>query len=666
MCLKPGPKRNSLPRQPSRMLETFRNLAKSKFGLALVMGFIVLMMLAFTSGDISNYFNGFNGSTSTEAVASVDGDEIRSDELRKSASNALDRARQENPTVTMAALVKSGALDELLTLLIDRKALIAFGKEYGIVASDRLIGSEINKVQAFKSADGKFSDSAFLAALAQQGVTKDEYRTDVTATLLARQLLLPAGYASVLPAEITNRYASLLKEKRTGSIALLPSAAFASAAKPSDAQLQEFYTQRRADYIRPERRVIRYAMFDESAIKDVPVPTDAEVAKRYEANKAQNAASETRKVTQLILPTEAAAKAVLAEVSGGKTLEASASAKGLGAAPLGDITKQSLSGQSSQAVADATFAAARGAIAGPVRSPLGWHLMRVDAITGKPGKTLEQARPEILTALSEEKRRNAVADFTVEIESEFEDGASLGDVAKKLGVSVEQTEQLTADGSVFGKPGIKVNPKLMGVLTTAFGLDEGSNPQIDQMQGGASFMMYEVATIVPEAPAPLAEIREQVLADYSMRQGSKEARAAADRVLAAAKRGQSLTDAVAALSIAGLPPVDNVAMPREALGADISRVPPPLRLLFRMANGTIKVLPAPRGRGFYIVQVKSIEPAVLAPNDPYVLQVRAAYSQEAGREYADQLRAAIRAEAKVERKDAVVKALGKSLTGGGN
>jgi len=143
------------------MLASFRNAAKSKFGLAMVMAFIVLMMLAFTSGDISNYFSGFNTSGSTEAVASVDGDEIRSDELRKSASNALDRARQENPTVSMATLVKSGALDELLTLLIDRKAIIAFGKEYGIVASERLVGSEINKGQAIKGADGQVGHHFF-------------------------------------------------------------------------------------------------------------------------------------------------------------------------------------------------------------------------------------------------------------------------------------------------------------------------------------------------------------------------------------------------------------------------------------------------------------------------------------------------------------------------
>jgi peptidyl-prolyl cis-trans isomerase D len=648
------------------MLASFRKAANSRFGLAFFMGFIVLMMLAFASSDISNYFGGFGNASSSETVASVDGDEITADELRRTAGSALDNVRRQNPAATMNQLVASGALDRLLTSLIDSKALLAFGDDHGIIASERLIGSEINKVGAFKGADGQFNQRAFEQALAQQGLTTARFRAEVAATLVSRQLLLPAEYAAVLPPQITDRYAALLKERRVGSIALLPSAAFADKTAPSDAQLNQFYTQNRNTYMRPERRVIRYAMFDETAIKDVPVPSEAEVAKRYEANRAQYAASETRKVTQLILPTEAAAKAVLVEIKGGRTLEASASAKGLGAATLDNLTKQSLSSQSSQAVADATFAASRGAIAGPLRSPLGWHLMRIDTITGKPGKTLEQARPEILAALSEEKRRAAVSDFSAEIQDEFDNGSALGDVAKKLGIEVGQTEQLTADGGVYGKPGIKVNPQLMRVLTTAFGMEQGQNPEIAEITAGKTFILYEVSSIVASAPAPLAEIRDQLATDYSVQEGSKAARAAADRALAAIKQGRSLSEAIGAIRVAGLPPVDTIAMSREALGADPSRVPPPLRLLFRMASGSTKILPAPRGRGFYIVQVKSIEPATIAPDDSFARQVRAAYSQEAGREYAEQLRSAIRSEVGVKRNESAVKALGKLLTGGSN
>jgi peptidyl-prolyl cis-trans isomerase D len=648
------------------MLATFRNLAKSKFGIAVVIGFLALLMLSFAAGDISNYFSGFNSTSSGEAVASVDGDDIPPKDLQQAASNALENVRRDSPTATMKALLAGGGLDQLLTTLIDRKALVAFGVDHGIIASPKLIGSEINKVGVFRGADGKFSESLYNQLLAQRGLTDADYREDIIASLVARQLLLPAEYAAIFPNELSLRYAALLKERRVGAIALLPSAAFGGKAAPSDAQLNEFYTKHRNDYMRPERRVIRFARFDESAIKDVPPPSDAEVAKRYTDNKDQYAASETRKVTQLILPTEAAAKAVLNEVGGGKSLEAAASSKGLGAATLDGLSREALSGQSSQTVADATFAAARGALIGPVKSPLGWHLMRIDAVTGKPGRSLEQARGEIVTALTAEKRRTALSDFTAEIQEEFENGSALGDVAKKLGLTIAETEQLTADGGVFGKSGIKVNPELMSVLTTAFGMEQGQNPEIAEIVRGKTFMLFDVATVMPSAPAPLAEIREQVVADYGMAQGALAAKAAADRVLAATKRGETLAQAVSAIGVAGVPPVDQVSMSREQLGANMEQVPPPLRLLFRMASGSIKILPAPRKRGFYIVQVKTIEPAKLAANDGFVNEVRRQYSASAGREYSEQLRIAIRAEVGVKRNSAAVKALTKTLTGNSN
>jgi peptidyl-prolyl cis-trans isomerase D len=649
------------------MLSNFRNVAKSKVGIAVVMGFLALLMLSFAAGDISNYFSGFNSTASGEAVASVDGDDIPSNALQKEASNALENVRQsqKDPTLTMKALLAGGVLDQLLTTLIDRKALVAFGADHGIIASPKLVGSEFGKVGAFRGPDGKFSESLYNQLLAQRGLTDAEFRENVIASLVARQLLLPAEYAAVFPNELSLRYAALLKERRIGAIALLPSAAFGGKIAPSDSQLNEFYTKRRNDYMRPERRVIRFARFDESAIQDVPAPTDAEVAKRYADNKAQYAASETRKVTQLILPTDAAAKAVLSEVNGGKSLEAAASAKGLGAATLDGISKEALSGQSSQAVADATFAATRGTLIGPVRSPLGWHLMRIDAVTGKPGRTLDQVRGEIVTALGAEKRRTALSDFSAEVQEEFENGSALSDVAKKLGITIDQTEQLTADGGVFGKAEIRVNPELMSVLTTAFGMEQGQNPEIAEIIPGKTFMMFDVATVMPSAPAPLTEIRDQVVADYGMAQGALAAKAAADKVLAATKRGETLADAVSAIGVAGIPPVDQVTMSREQLGANMEQVPPPLRLLFRMASGSIKILPAPRKRGFYIVQVKTIEPAKLAANDGFVNEVRREYSLSAGREYAEQLRLAIRNEVGVKRNEAAVKALTKTLTGGG-
>ena len=60
---------------------------------------------------------------------------------------------------------------------------------------------------------------------------------------------------------------------------------------------------------------------------------------------------------------------------------------GLRAAPLANVTRKSLAGQSSEAVAKAYFSAARGAVTQPARSSLGWHVARVDAVTSTPARS---------------------------------------------------------------------------------------------------------------------------------------------------------------------------------------------------------------------------------------------------------------------------------------
>ncbi|KAH2775800.1 hypothetical protein KXW38_001095, partial [Aspergillus fumigatus] len=98
---------------------------------------------------------------------------------------------------------------------------------------------------------------------------------------------------------------------------------------PTQAEITAWYNNHKVAYTVPERRVIRYARFDESVIKQSAAPTDTEVAARYKANAAQYAASETRKVSQLIVIGEGMAKDIAAAVAKGESLEAAAKAKGL-------------------------------------------------------------------------------------------------------------------------------------------------------------------------------------------------------------------------------------------------------------------------------------------------------------------------------------------------
>lgn len=642
------------------MLQSIRNMFKSRLGVVLTMAFLALIALAFASADVSN-FSGFGGVAGGDRVATVGKARVDTATLSQAASSALENVKEQNPRISMEAFLAQGGLDQVLDQLIDQTAISEFGRSHGIVASNRLVDSEITQMPAFRGPDGNFSQDVFRRALAQQGISEALVREELRNGLVARQILVPAAFGAQAPRELVLQYTALLRERRTGSIALLPSAAFAPKTPPTDAEIAAFYKANSNRYIRPERRVVRFAVFDETALKNVPAPTEAEITARYNANKAEYGAQETRRVTQLVVPTEAAAKAIVAEVAGGQTLEAAATAKGLSTSTLPTTSREALAGQASKPVADAVFAASQGAIAAPARSGLGWHVMRIDSIDNRAERPLAQVRGEIVEQITVEHRRKAINDLSARIEEEISNGAALADIAKDLGITPQSTDPITADGAVYGKPG-EAPAVLARVLQTAFAMEAENEAQLAEVEAGQVFVIFDVTDIQPSAPAPLAEIREDVATAAMLDKGAAGAKEAAEKVAAQARKGTDLAAAMASLGVS-LPPVDNASMNREDLASAGQAVPPPLALMFSMAEGTVKLLPAPNDRGWFVVSLKDIEPGKVDPADSIIPAAQRELGTVAGREYAQALRRAIRSEVGVKRNEAGIRAVRTQLTG---
>lgn len=642
------------------MISVFRKFLSSKIGIAVALAFLALIAFAFAAMDVSSS-GSFGGVAGGDRVAVVGDEKIDANDLSRSATSALDTARQENPVISMPVFLQQGGLTQVLDQMIDRYAIGGFAEKYGLRAGDNLVNSEIIAIPAFRGADGNFDESSYRQALASRGLTDSLVRADLADGLLAKQVLVPAAFGSVMPDKLVSRYAVLLKESREGAIALIPSAAFSPKADPTDTQLKAYYTANRGDYIRPERRVIRYASFDESAIGAAAEPTAAEIAAYYESNRANYSASETRSFSQLIVPTQQAATAIRSRVEAGGSLETAAREAGLAAANLGPISRKDMAAQTSEAVAKAAFAAGNSAIAVPARSGLGWHIIRIDKIEKIAGRTLDQATPEITAVVREEKRRSALADLTASVEERLESGEALADLAKELKLEIQTTKPLLATGQVYGSDSEGGPPILAPALKTAFTMEEGE-PQLAEIQRGVTFMIFEVSKITQSATAPLGEIRQDVVQAWIRYEGSKAAKAAADRILKRLSAGSTLAQAIAVEKRA-LPPINPIKLSRKELTTQGGQVPAPLALLFSMAKGTSKKLEAPQDAGWYVVDLKSIEAGTIAKNDPEFVQTKRELGQLLAREYADQLRVAMREELGVERNPAAIEAVRKQLAG---
>lgn len=641
------------------MLSFFRNIFKTKIGLALTIGFVGLIGVAFAVGDVANT-GGLGGSLAGgDNVAVVGGDKVGAAEFSEAATNAVDQLRQTNPTISMAAFVEQGGLTEVLDQLLDRRAISAWAREHGLSAGDNLVNSEIRRIPAFAGADGNFSETTYRQALAGRGLTDAMVRRDLADGLLAQQALVPAAFGARMPQKIAMRYAALTKERRQGGIAVIPSNAFAPRGEPTAAQLTSYYNSNKADFIRPERRILRYAVFGADSLGSVQ-PTDAEITARYARDRANlYAARELRTFSQLIVPTRQAAEAIAQRGPG--ALETAAREAGLEVAKIPSTDRNGYAAQNSAAVAQAAFAANRGAIAAPARGALGWYVVRVDAVQTVPARSIDQARGEIVAALTAEKRTRALSELAGDVEQQIDEGNSLSDIVRSLKVDVLTTKPVVADGRVYGSGTERVPDALAPALASAFEMEEG-NPQIAAMPGGETYLVYETARITPSAAAPLAEIRADVVAGWRQAAGAAAAKAAADRILARVGKGQTLAQAVAA-ETAALPAIETINMTREELASQGQRVPPALALLFSMARGSVKKLEGPNNAGWFVVNVNSIEPGKIAPNDPLMAQASQSLGQLLGREYSDSLRAAIRKDVGVERNAEAVAAVRQRLVG---
>jgi peptidyl-prolyl cis-trans isomerase D len=645
-----------------KMLSIFRRGFMAKIMLVvLAIGLIAIVITGFgTGGSGMGGLGGMSGTT----VASVGGEKLTSARLTDEVQRQLTRLRREQPELDMAALLRQGALEEVLDQLIDLTAGAVFGRQQGLGVSRQMIDRDIASIPAFHDLTGRFDDATFRAALAQENVTEQQLREEFQARLLQRQLLGPVARSAHVPNAIANQYASLLLESRTGIVGAVPSAAVGAGTEPSEAELAAFYRTGRARYTIPERRVIRYAVFGPETVAAQSQATEAEIQAAYRSNPAF-AARETRRLSQVVLP-EAQARALAQKVAGGTAFAAAAAQAGRSAADiaLGASSREEYAAKSSPAVAAAVFGAAKGATVGPVRGPFGWHVVKVEDIVVSAARPLESVRAELAAQIQQRKSGIALNDLAGRIETAINDGSTFDEIAAANKLAVKETAPVTAAGAAPDTPGWQAPPELQPMLEGAFAVEPGEDPAVETIQENQRYALVAVTRALPAAVPPLASIRDRVRADLIVRRASERARAIASAIVARINGGTPPAQAFA-LAQVKLPPVQTLTATRREIAQANAQVPPPMAMMFSLPRGKARLLPAPDGRGWFVVYLDRIVPGDSSKEPGLIQAVRSQFGAIIGEEYARQFTSAIRDHLKIERNDEAVRKLKAELAGPG-
>lgn len=619
------------------MLNIFRRGFVSKIMLGvLAIGVFAILITGFGTDGMGG-IGGMAGGASGDELVSVEGEKITSLEMTDQINRQLAAAREQQPELDMGTFLGSGAYEEILRQLVAQKAMLAFAGDIGVVASKRMIDGEIASIPAFKNLAGQFDQTAFLAALQREGISEAQLRKDLAATLIQRQILLPAAASARVPQEMALQYASLLLEQRSGTVGLVPAAAMGTGREPTDADVAAFYRENQSRYTIPERRVLRYATIGPEQVAGTARATEAEIAAAYQANQDKYGAKESRTLSQVIFPTEAAARAFAAQVAGGTSFAAAAGANLIA---VEEQSKAQFANLTSPAVANAAYSAPQGTVTPPIQSPFGWHVVRVEAIERTQATPLAAARAELEAQISQRKQAEALNALVTKIEDALSEGSSFEEVARANGLAVQETPPITATGAQPGVAGWQPGPELAPLLKPAFERAPEEDPAVETIVPDQRFAVLAIGRVVPAAPPPLAQIAPIVKADLVRMRAAERARAVATALVAKINAGVPAARAFAEADVK-LPAPERVQARRIDIAQPNRPVPPPLAMMFSLPQGKARLLPAPGGQGWFVVHLENRIPGDARSAPELVQATMSQFQRVIGEEYAQQFGRAV-------------------------
>lgn len=434
--------------------------------------------------------------------------------------------------VSLARAQEMGVTDSVLARLIAAAAFDHEAARIGLSVGDGTLRNEIVNMQQFQGIDGAFDREAYRFTLEQAGLSEAEFEEDVR-NETARSLLQAAVMAGVtMPDAYVETLITYLGERREVSWSVLGRGDLETGLPvPDEADLQAYHSDNAERFTLPERKRITYAWLTPEMIIDTVEVDEQALRDAYEARADEFNKPERRLVERLVFPDEAAAQAAMDRIESGEaTFEDAVAARGLELSDvdLGDVDRAALEG-----AGDAVFAAQVGDVVGPLQSPVGPALFRVNAILSEQVTSFEQAEPDLRTELAADRARRVIESRIEAIDDLLAGGATIEDLARETDLElgrIDWHEGETGDIAAYE-----------AFRNAAARLTMDDYPEVIQLEDGGIFAM-RLDEVVPPELQPLDEVRDQVKAAWEAEAIAAELEKQAEPLVARLESGASFED----------------------------------------------------------------------------------------------------------------------------
>jgi len=347
---------------------------------------IVMFVISFGPGSFAK--RGINFGSAPAYAAEVNGRTISAGLYERQLQQIANyyRAQYGDEFVRMA-LPQLG--QQALSAVVNRALMVQEAERRGLRVTDQDVAREIQASPAFQE-NGKFSKDLYRDTVQAEYGSPHQYEEMLRSELLVRRLSAVLEATVKVPESEVHRIWARSADRVELAYVLFPTADARAEVKPTDAEVEAFAAREGA-------RIEKFYK-DNAARFDQPKKVRARhILARVEGN---DDAAAKRKIEAAIARLQKGED--FAKVASDLSDDTNTKANG---GDLGVIS----AGLADDAFTQAALALEPGKLSGPVKTPAGWHVIRVDEVIPAKKATLEEARPEIARELLTGDRAAEVA-----------------------------------------------------------------------------------------------------------------------------------------------------------------------------------------------------------------------------------------------------------------
>ena len=444
-----------------------------------------------------------------------------------------------------AALRSLGLEQQTLDGLVAQRLVALEARRLGLRVDDETIARRLATSREYQENGRYLGGAEIRRRLELQGVTVEEFEESLRQKILGEKLeALVTDGVNVTPAEAEREFRKRTEQVKLEYV-LVDAARFRPAAAVTDEDVKARFQSARETYRIPERRVLSYVLADDTSLAGRVSVTDREIEAYYQGHRDEFKQEEEACASHILVKVKKGeeakeghaddearkiAEGLLAQAKAGQDFAelARKHSEDQGSAAQGGSLGCFARGRMVPEFENAAFSLGPGETSDLVKSPFGYHIIRVTERKEEAVPPLSQVKERIRQALVADRVRALVDDKMRGLADALRRGKSLEEAARAESLAVQKSAPIER-----GKP---VPPLVSPALVArAFELRKAEVAK-EPFALPTGYAFIAVDEIQPSRLPELKEVEARVRADLVEEKALAQARELAAQVRARAEK----------------------------------------------------------------------------------------------------------------------------------